>query len=305
MAKIAVEPECSRREALVAAVQAGGGQLVEPDVAEGLIWAEPARADLLPPMLDANPNIHWVQLPYAGIEPFLDMLRARPNLDWTCGKGVYAAPVAEHALMLALAGFRGLGTFARAEKWLTPEGQNLLDAKVTILGGGGITEELLPLLSPFRCDVTVVRNQVLPMEGANQVVGSHHLHDVLPNTDLLVLALALTPETSGIIAENELSLLPKNAWVINVARGRHIVTSDLVDALQSGSIGGAALDVTDPEPLPDGHALWSFDNCIITPHIGNTPEMGLPLLAERVTANVRRYVAGLPLLGPVDVALGY
>ena len=93
--------------------------------------------------------------------------------------------------------------------------------------------------------------------------------------------------------------------MVNVARGRHIVTSDLVDALQSGSIGGAALDVTDPEPLPDGHALWSFDNCIITPHIGNTPEMGLPLLAERVTANVRRYVAGLPLLGPVDVALGY
>jgi phosphoglycerate dehydrogenase-like enzyme len=63
--------------------------------------------------------------------------------------------------------------------------------------------------------------------------------------------------------------------------------------------------VTDPEPLPDGHALWSLDNCIITPHIGNTPEMGLPLLAERVTANVRRYIAGLPLLGPVDVTLGY
>ena len=136
-------------------------------------------------------------------------------------------------------------------------------------------------------------------------VGSHHLHGVLPNTDLLVLALALTPETSGIIAENELALLPTHAWVINVARGGHIVTSDLVDALQNGSIGGAALDVTDPEPLPDGHALWSLDNCIITPHIGNTPEMGLPLLADRVTANVRRYVTGLPLLGAVDVTLGY
>ena len=79
-------------------------------------------------------------------------------------------------------------------------------------------------------------------------MGPQHLHDVLPNTDLLVLALALTPKTSGIIAENEFALLPKNAWVINVARGKHIVTSDLVDALQNGSIGGAALDVTDPEP---------------------------------------------------------
>ena len=76
-------------------------------------------------------------------------------------------------------------------------------------------------------------------------------------------------------------------------------------ALQTDAIGGAALDVTDPEPLPDEHPLWSLQNCIITPHIGNTPEMGLPLLAERVSANVRRYIDGLPLLGPVDITLGY
>ncbi|MBH29207.1 MAG: hypothetical protein CL520_03390 [Actinobacteria bacterium] len=143
------------------------------------------------------------------------------------------------------------------------------------------------------------------MAGAKEGVGSEHLHDVLPNTDLLVLALALTPETSGIIAEKELALLPRHAWIINVARGGHIITSDLVKALQTDAIGGAALDVTDPEPLPDEHPLWSLQNCIITPHIGNTPEMGLPLLAERVSANVRRYIDGLPLLGPVDITLGY
>ena len=143
------------------------------------------------------------------------------------------------------------------------------------------------------------------MEGASQVVGPENLHDLLPNTDLLMLALALTPETSGIIAEKEFALLPEHAWVVNVARGGHIVTSDLVDALHARSIGGAALDVTDPEPLPDDHPLWKLENCIITPHIGNTPEMGIPLLAERVTANVQRYGDGLPLLGPVDVTLGY
>ncbi len=305
MLKVAVEPECWRRQSLVQAVEVGGGEVVRPDVAEGLVWAEPARADLLPPMLDTNPNIEWVQLPYAGIEAFLEMFRSRPHLTWTCGKGVYAAPVAEHALMLALAGFRGLATYGRAESWSEPEGRNLIGANVTILGGGGITEELLPLLSPFRCQVTVVRNQELPMAGAKEVVGSEHLHDVLPNTDLLVLALALTPETSGIIAEKELALLPRHAWIINVARGGHIITSDLVKALQTDAIGGAALDVTDPEPLPDEHPLWSLQNCIITPHIGNTPEMGLPLLAERVSANVRRYIDGLPLLGPVDITLGY
>jgi len=305
MVKVAVEPECWRRESLVQAVEAGGGEVTDPDVAEALVWAEPARADLLPPMLDDNVNIEWVQLPYAGIEPFLEMLRSRPNLTWTCGKGVYASPVAEHVLAMALAGLRGLTSYAQADSWSKPQGSNLFGANVTILGGGGITGHLIPLLKPFNCRITVVRNQLIPMEGATEVVASHDLHSVLPSSDLLVLALALTPETAGVISKTELALLPDDAWLINVARGGHVVTEDLVDALREGSIGGAALDVTDPEPLPDGHPLWSFDNCLITPHIGNTPEMGLPLLAQRVTENVERRIAGSELIGPVDVDLGY
>jgi phosphoglycerate dehydrogenase-like enzyme len=127
----------------------------------------------------------------------------------------------------------------------------------------------------------------------------------LPGTDLLVLALALTPETEGIISATELDLLPEHAWLVNLARGGHIITDDLVEALRNRSIGGAAVDVTEPEPLPDGHPLWTLPNCLITPHIGNTPEMGLPLLAERVTNNVRRRANGETLLGPVDTELGY
>ena len=92
-----------------------------------------------------------------------------------------------------------------------------------------------------------------------------------------------------------------HAWIVNVARGRHIITDHLVEALRSGAIGGAALDVTEPEPLPDDHPLWSLPNCIITPHVGNTPEMAKPLLAARVTENVRRYRKGEELLGLVDV----
>lgn len=302
--KIAVEPECWRRDALVEAVERGGGTVTGPSEAEGIVWAEPARSDLMP-VLDEHRNITWVQLPYAGVEPFIDMLRTRPDLLWTCGKGVYAAPVAEHILMLALSGMRGMATYARATTWERPEGRNLFDAKVTVLGGGGITEELLPLLAPFRCEVTVLRNRVAPMEGAAAVVGPEALHNLLPETDLLVLALALTPETEGIIGAAELALLPEHAWIVNLARGKHIVTDDLVAALQAGSIAGAALDVTEPEPLPDGHPLWDLPNCLVTPHIGNTPEMGLKLLCDRVTDNVARRAAGEELLGPVDVALGY
>jgi phosphoglycerate dehydrogenase-like enzyme len=99
--------------------------------------------------------------------------------------------------------------------------------------------------------------------------------------------------------------MERHAWLVNVARGRHVVTDDLVTALREGEIGGAGLDVTEPEPLPDGHPLWSLPNCLITPHVGNTQEMARPLLAQRITANVRRFATGEDLIGPVDVDAGY
>ena len=302
---VAVEPDCWRRPVLAEAVKRGGGTVSAPQAASALVWAEPAQAQLIGEMVDANPGIEWVQLPYAGIEPVVDIVTARPDVEWYCGKGVYAEPVAEHALMLALAGMRGMATYARAEAWGAPEGRNLLGAEVTVLGGGGITNSLLRLLAPFGCNVTVLRNHPESMDGAARVVGPDALADVLPGTDVLVLALALTPDTAGIIGATELAALPDHAWVINVARGGHIVTDDLVEALRTDQIGGAALDVTDPEPLPADHPLWTLPNCLITPHIGNTPEMGLILLAERVEANVAFRLAGEPLIGPVYLDLGY
>ncbi|MCU1450373.1 MAG: hydroxyacid dehydrogenase, partial [Acidimicrobiales bacterium] len=96
-----------------------------------------------------------------------------------------------------------------------------------------------------------------------------------------------------------------HACLVNVARGRHVVTDDLVAALHDRTVGGAGLDVTDPEPLPDGHPLWTAPNCIVTPHTGNTDEMAQPLLAARITENVRRFGAGEPLIGMVDPTHGY
>jgi phosphoglycerate dehydrogenase-like enzyme len=119
------------------------------------------------------------------------------------------------------------------------------------------------------------------------------------------LALALTPDTVRILDADALAALPDHAWVVNVARGQHVDTDALVEALHAGTIGGAALDVTDPEPLPDDHPLWSAPNVLITPHTANTPEMGRVLLAARVRENVRRFAAGEDLLGPVHVDLGY
>jgi phosphoglycerate dehydrogenase-like enzyme len=138
------------------------------------------------------------------------------------------------------------------------------------------------------------------------VITEHNqLEAALPDADVVVIALALTERTRGIVDAAFLSRMAAHAWLVNVGRGGHVVTDDLVAALVEQRIGGAALDVTDPEPLPQGHRLWSIPNCIITPHIANTPEMGLPLIAARVRENVARFVAGEPLVGMVDVDLGY
>lgn len=288
---------------LADAVAEGGGHLVGADECDGIVWGDARDVGGLVDVLDSAKQASWVQLPFAGIESFVEYLDH--DRIWTCGKGVYAEPVAELALTLGLAGLRNLNNYARADGWTAPAGVNLLDGRVTILGGGGITESLIRLLQPWNCHITVVRNRAQVMDGVDEVLEADRFAESLPGADLVVLALALTPETEGMFSKDEFSLMEDHAWIVNVARGKHIVTDDLVDALRSGTIGGAGLDVTDPEPLPDGHPLWSMPNCIITPHVGNTPDMAKPLLAKRVTENVRRFAVGSKLIGLVDVDAGY
>ena len=289
-------------EWLADAITAGGGTLVSPAEAEGLVWFGPFEPEDLRPVLAESPA-RWVQLPWAGVEPYLGMLT--PDREWTCGKGVYAEATAEHALLLTLSLLRDMRRRLRADRWEPRSGHTLFGAKVTVVGGGGIGEVLLDLLRPFRCEVTVVRRHVADLPGATSVVGRDGLHAALSSADVVILALPLTPETTGLIGREQLLLMQEDAVLVNVARGGHVVTDDLVAALRAGDIAGAALDVTDPEPLPAGHPLWDEPRCIITPHTANTPEMVRPSIVERIRENVRRFGAGEPLLGTVDLELGY
>jgi phosphoglycerate dehydrogenase-like enzyme len=309
--KVAVGPE-GTRDWVKEAVRAGGGDVVEVEDAEALVWSDHAHGPgeqtgpaALREVLDSNPGIKWVQLPWAGVEPYARAGVFDPDHQWTCGKGVYARPVAEHALALALAGLRDFKRYATADEWTHEAGFSLFNGKVTIFGGGGIASELIKLLQPFDCDITVVRRHPEPMEGVNRVFGYDTRYDALRGADVVVVACALTPETEGLISSIELELMEPHAWLVNVGRGQHVVTEDLVVGLREDVIGGAALDVTDPEPLPEGHPLWELPNCLITPHTGNTEDMAMPLLSERITENVRRYAAGQDLLGGVDPELGY
>jgi len=288
-------------------VRSGGGTPVPAGAAdaEALVWMSTSALDELRAALEAAPGVSWVQLPFAGIEAVVAAGIVTAERTWTCAKGAYAEPVAEHALALALAGLRRLPERIGARSWGEEGGRSLYDQPVTILGGGGITVELLRLLAPYRAEATVLRRSAAPVPGAARTLPITALHDALPGACVVFLALALTPATRRIIAAAELDAMDERAWLVNVARGGHVDTDALVAALDAGSIAGAGLDVTDPEPLPDGHPLWEHPSCIITPHTADTWEMVRPRLAARVATNVARFAAGEPLEGLVDPAAGY
>jgi phosphoglycerate dehydrogenase-like enzyme len=284
------------------AVTNSGGEVVEPANAVALVWGrEPSEQ--LATLLGTHPDIRWVQLIESGVEAHGQLFR--DGRLWTCGKGQSAEAVAEHALALLLAGFRNLKVKAQASSWGPVDGRTLYDKRVTIVGGGGIAHELIRLLSPFRVRVTVVRKHPHAMRGVDEVLQFSELQNAVKGSDAVVVAGALTSETRGAVDISVLKSMGSESWLVNVARGAWVVTDDLTEALTGHWIAGASLDVTDPEPLPDGHPLWYFDNCLITPHSANPATIARPSIWRRVEANVRNYREGKPMTGVVDPELGY
>ncbi|WP_345714029.1 NAD(P)-dependent oxidoreductase, partial [Kineococcus glutinatus] len=129
--------------------------------------------------------------------------------------------------------------------------------------------------------------------------------EIWDRADHVVIAAPATAETGALVGAAELERLGPSGWVVNIARGSLVDTGALVAALEAGTIGGAALDVTDPEPLPEDHPLWRQPRAVITPHVANPPQLQRPALLRRIEDNVRRRARGEELLGPVDVAAGY
>ncbi|MGW9629882.1 D-isomer specific 2-hydroxyacid dehydrogenase family protein [Agromyces sp. NPDC055520] len=304
---VAILPEAE--PAFVDAVERAGGVVAPLSPAtRGLVWSAASGGEELDRALAEHPSIAWVQLPWAGVDAFAGLIE-RASGDgrvWTSAKGAYAQPVAEHALMLVLAVLREIPRRTRATSWHTDElGRTLYGANVVVVGAGGIAVELLRLLAPFGTHVTVVRRSAEPVVGAERTVSTARLGEVLGDADVVVLAAALTDESRGLIGAAELARMPRSAVLVNVARGGLLDTEALVAALESGRLGGAGLDVTDPEPLPTGHPLWRAPNCIVTPHVADTDDMTVPLFAERIAANVRALLGDGDFEGRIDPIAGY
>ncbi|MFC0313447.1 NAD(P)-dependent oxidoreductase [Gordonia phosphorivorans] len=298
---VAIEPEHDRY--LVAAVEAGGGVVVPMSRARALVWIG-APNDF--PRLDDT--IEWVALKTAGIEGFKDADVLDDRRIWTNASGFYAAGCAEHALALLLAGLRQLHTSVLLgwnETVIPPAVRTLRGATVAIIGAGGIGRELTPRLRACGASVLAVNFSGRPVDGADRTLPVAQTDEALAAADHVVLAAPSTAATRHLLDDRTLALLKPHSWVVNVARGRLIDQDALGRALRAGTIAGAALDVTDPEPPADDDPLYSYPNLILTPHIAN-PAPGLTReMAPWLTENVRRFAAGEPLLSVVDPAADY
>ena len=286
---VAPEPDRAVEEAVTAA----GGRLAELDEAEALVWLD---SDSFPEELPDH--VRWVQLPSAGVERWLE--RIDRKRVWTSAAGAYGRPVAEHALALMLAGTRRLADCARATSWQRPPLVPLDGATVAIVGAGGIGRALIELLEPLRVEVLAVTRR-----GRDGTIPVDRLGEVWPRAHHVVIAAPATGATRHLVGAEELSAMREDAWLVNVARGSLVDTDALVAALAAGEIAGAALDVTDPEPLPDDHPLWHEPRALITPHVANPDATLRRYLAELVRENVARFAAGDDLLSRIDLDAGY
>jgi phosphoglycerate dehydrogenase-like enzyme len=240
------------------------------------------------------PALRVVQTLTAGVDNVRPHLRE--GLTLCNARGVHDASTAELAVALTLASLRGIDEFARAMpagRWLFGFYQALADKTVLIVGYGGVGAALEQRLSGFECDILRVARR--PREG---VAGFDDLPELLPRADVVVLTVPMTPETVGLAGEGFLRAMKDGALLVNIARGPVVDTDALLAELTSGRLR-AALDVTDPEPLPPDHPLWRAPGVLVSPHVGGSSSAFLPRAYQLVGAQLRRYAAGEPLANVV------
>lgn len=233
-------------------------------------------------------NARLVQLLSLGFEGVADTLP--PHAALSNAAGAMEGQTAELAVALVLTALRGLPAFATATEWKNKPTPGLLGRRIILLGHGGVGRQIVRRLSGFDVDLTVVARRARTVDG-HRVAPVSRLPELLGDTDVLLCALPMTAETTGLVDAGALERLPDGALVVNVGRGPVIDHDALLPHLQSNRLS-AALDVTDPEPLPAGHALWGMPNVLITPHVGGNTEVMPQLLHRLVATQITRLARG-------------
>jgi phosphoglycerate dehydrogenase-like enzyme len=285
-------------------------------------------SDAFDRLLIRAPRLSWVHSATSGVERALTPAALERGLVVTNARGVFSRPIAEYVLMMILSVSRRLPQLLELQRertWQPLEGAELRDVTVGIVGLGSIGRAVGALATAFGCRVVAVRrrpDQDGTGTGAGEggsageertfgeamldrVGGPETLPELLGESDFIVLAAPLTPETEDMINATTLAMVKPGAWLINVARGRLIDERALLRALRDGPLGGAVLDTFRDEPLPPMSSFYDLPNVIVTPHTAWSSGRVLDRSVELFCDNLRRFAAGEPLLNVVDPAAGY
>jgi len=293
--------------------------VVPADAAEALALAPEAHgADgrwATPEFLRAAGQLAWVQAGSAGVDRYLGRKELVENerIVLTNMQGVHGRAIADHVFAMLLALTRDLRPHldpARRGEWnrqgsgaepIALHGRTLL-----VVGLGGIGREVAQRAKGFGMRVTATRRSQVARPPFVDYQGTpDELTVLLADADVVVLCVPLTPETTRMIDAQALATMKRGAYLVNIARGKVVDSDALVTALQSGHLAGAALDVTDPEPLPPAHPLWELSNVVITPHVAGRAALTRAQWSRLYRENLRRFAAGEPLLNVVDKRAGY
>lgn len=268
-----------------------------------------------PQVIAAGKRLRWVQTYYAGVESCASIPDLRERGILVTNMQRVAGPVmAEHSIALLLALSRGLQLYIPAQaqgRWdpsLAADGRmRSISGKTLLVAGlGGVGEQVAQRAHALGMTVIATRASSKPAPPfVSYVGGPDELLTLARRADAVIAALPLTQETRGLFDARFFGALKRGAYFVNVGRGGSVVTPDLIAALRSGQVGGAGLDVTDPEPLPADHALWRAPNIIITPHVSAESDVGEAARWTILRENLRRYAAGERMLSVVDVERGY
>ncbi len=254
-------------------------------------------------------RLRWIQSSAAGMDHCLVPSVVESEVLVTSASGVLAKQVADHTLALLAGMLRNLPTFFRAQEaheFIRRPTRDLHGACIGIVGMGGNGRLLARVLKAF--DTTILATDWFPENKpayVDELLAADRLDEMLPRVDALILCAPLNDHTRGMIDARRLRLLPADAVLVNVARGPLVIERDLAEVLALGHLWGAAMDVTEEEPLPAGSPLWDLPNVIITPHVGGQRASRLDDMTQLFCDNLRRYQAGEPLINLVDKQLGF
>lgn len=257
-------------------------------------------------------KLRWFHCSSAGVDPLLCPEFIASDVVMTCAKGAPIGPLlAEHAFALMLSLTRGIAACVRLGRWDgradgARSAYELGGKTLGIVGFGGAGQALAKRARAFEMEVIAVRRRPEPSPDTGiEQWGMERFGEMLHCADIVVVTVPHTPETEGLFGPAELAQMQNHALLITIGRGQTVQTDALVEALNNGEIGGAGIDVVEPEPLPDDHPLWQCPNTVITPHMaGNAPERAARN-EELVLENLSRFAKGQPLLSAVDKTLGY